>query len=585
MLRLLARRVETVPRAGRRDLPRRRARPRRIRCGSSLGELGTAPGVARLRLAPLSLEAVARARRAARRRRRRALRQDRRQPVLRHRGAAPATARSAGDGARRGARARRAAWPGARGLLEAVAVVPPQAELWLLEASSPRRGRPRSTSACLRACCAPRTRGRRSGTSSRGSPSRNRSARIGASSCTARALAALARAARRRTRSGAARAPRRGRRRRRGGAALRAGRRRRAARWEPTARPPRSTRARCASPTGCRSAERAELLERHAYECYLTDQFDEAIDAQERALECHRELGDRRSEGDCAALLSEMLWCPGRIDEAERAGREAVDVLEASTPGRELALAYANLATLCVRRRRREAIEWGTRRSSSPSGSARQRSLLGAASTSAAAELRARRVGGGSELERGLELAAARRVRGARSRASGSPGAGRARARATTIVDRYVEGGLAYCEERDFEMLRRYLHTHRARAALERARWAEATDAATLVLHDPGPVRLRASTRSCARSGASAARRSGAWELLDRRRRLAERQGQPQRSRRSQRREPRLAWLEGRPEAIADVDRGRARARSPPGAWREAGELARWRRRAGCASP
>ena len=36
-------------------------------------------------------------------------------------------------------------------------------------------------------------------------------------------------------------------------------------------------------------------------------------------------------------------------------------------------------------------------------------------------------------------------------------------------------------------MFRRYLHTTRAQVALRRAAWSEATDAATLVLHDPGP--------------------------------------------------------------------------------------------------
>jgi hypothetical protein len=53
----------------------------------------------------------------------------------------------------------------------------------------------------------------------------------------------------------------------------------------------------------------------------------------------------RRREGDSLRSLSEFLWCPGRTAEAERAGREAVAVLEELPPGGELAMAYGNLAT------------------------------------------------------------------------------------------------------------------------------------------------------------------------------------------------------------------------------------------------
>ena len=92
--------------------------------------------------------------------------------------------------------------------------------------------------------------------------------------------------------------------------------------------------------------ERAEFLSRRSAECYLTDENDEAIEAQRAALECYRELGDRRREGDSLRSLSEILWCPGRIAESQRAGREAVAVLEELPPGRELAMAYSNLANL-----------------------------------------------------------------------------------------------------------------------------------------------------------------------------------------------------------------------------------------------
>ena len=48
--------------------------------------------------------------------------------------------------------------------------------------------------------------------------------------------------------------------------------------------------------------ERADLLDRRSHECFLNDQYDEAIEAQQVALEYHRKLGDRRKEGTRSAL-------------------------------------------------------------------------------------------------------------------------------------------------------------------------------------------------------------------------------------------------------------------------------------------
>ena len=71
-----------------------------------------------------------------------------------------------------------------------------------------------------------------------------------------------------------------------------------------------------------RAAERADLLERRSYECYVTDQLDEAIEALDLASECHRELGDQ-ARGGRRSLRSalELIWCPVGSATAEQAGR------------------------------------------------------------------------------------------------------------------------------------------------------------------------------------------------------------------------------------------------------------------------
>ncbi len=55
-------------------------------------------------------------------------------------------------------------------------------------------------------------------------------------------------------------------------------------------------------------AERATLLERHAYECYLTEELQRAMASQEAAVSCWREVGEVSAEGRCLAVALYMTW-------------------------------------------------------------------------------------------------------------------------------------------------------------------------------------------------------------------------------------------------------------------------------------
>ena len=92
----------------------------------------------------------------------------------------------------------------------------------------------------------------------------------------------------------------------------------------------------------------AQLCDMLSYEHYLTGDFDDAIAATRQALERYRALGDVLMEGDCLRVLSRLLWSYGRTREANETGLEAVSLLESLTPGRELASAYDELASLAL---------------------------------------------------------------------------------------------------------------------------------------------------------------------------------------------------------------------------------------------
>src|SRR6185436_14105386 len=61
--------------------------------------------------------------------------------------------------------------------------------------------------------------------------------------------------------------------------------------------------------TGLPANRLATLLEGRSYECYLTEQTRESIDALARAVEYWRAFGDELREGAAMSQLSRRLWC------------------------------------------------------------------------------------------------------------------------------------------------------------------------------------------------------------------------------------------------------------------------------------
>jgi DNA-binding CsgD family transcriptional regulator/tetratricopeptide (TPR) repeat protein len=94
--------------------------------------------------------------------------------------------------------------------------------------------------------------------------------------------------------------------------------------------------------------ERAELLAQYAIECYATGAIDKAVEAERRAVDLNRSLGDTRLLGADLRWLSRMSWMAGDRKDAEQAGREAIRVLEQAGDARLLALALSNESQLCA---------------------------------------------------------------------------------------------------------------------------------------------------------------------------------------------------------------------------------------------
>ena len=242
--------------------------------------------------------------------------------------------------------------------------------------------------------------------------------------------------------------------------------------------------------------ERAGLLEAYAYECYLTEAIDDAIDARQEALRIWRERGDDLKVGDTLRWLSRCFWYAGRNAEAEAAARRALDVLEALPPGRELAMAYSAEAQLRMLARDTEAsIRWSEKAIELADRLGDRESLAHALNNLGSARLVSGVEGGWQALARSLRIAADCDLEDHVARAYTNLGSGHGEVYEFAMADLYLAEGIAYCVERDLDHQRTYMAAWRAITRFFQGHWGDAAELAATVLREPGVTAPAASWR------------------------------------------------------------------------------------------
>lgn len=330
--------------------------------------------------------------------------------------------------------------------------------------------------------------------------------------------------------------------------------------------------------------DRAALLEQFSNENYLTDDFDAAIEAMERALECYRTLGDVERQGASLGLLSRLLWCPGRTEEAAAAADQAMGLLEQLPSGHDLAMTYAQLASLYMNLEDAErCLEWGTRAMALAEELGDDEVLVKSLNDVGTSEFLVGKPQGREKLERSLELAREAGLDVHVGRAYVHLVWAATRQRSYDVALGYLDEGVAYCRARDLELWTWHLIGDQARIAVDQGRWEDAAEAAALVVREPRTSISVPVLQGLCVLGLLRARRGdpAAWEVLDEAARIAKQSGGLQEIAPVAAARAEAAWLEGDHEkvrAATDVAFALAVERRSP--W-VAGELACWRWRAG----
>jgi DNA-binding CsgD family transcriptional regulator/tetratricopeptide (TPR) repeat protein len=333
--------------------------------------------------------------------------------------------------------------------------------------------------------------------------------------------------------------------------------------------------------------ERAALFERRSFECYLTDQGEESLQARREALEIWKALGNRLREGDNLRWMSRVNWVLGRRVEAEGYAAEAVMALEGLPPGPELAIAYSNRAQLhMLTDDYQQAVLWGSRAIELAEKLGATETLVHALNNVGSAEMLVGKEEGRIKLEESLRLALANDLQDHAARAFSNLAYFAVKDRNYRLAMRYLDDGIAYTTEHDLDFGKLYKTALRARAFFERGEWDRAADDASFVLRHH---RVSAITKIPALTvlGHLRVRRGDpdAARLLDEAHELAVEAGELQRIAPVAAARAESAWLEGDLERVVreahtvlEMSRGHDDSRLQ-------GEfpLAFWAWRAGCA--
>jgi DNA-binding CsgD family transcriptional regulator len=232
--------------------------------------------------------------------------------------------------------------------------------------------------------------------------------------------------------------------------------------------------------------DKAHLQERYSYECYLTDQVEEAIQARQAALGAWRSTYERLKEGDTLRWLSRLNWFVGRRSEADRYGVEAVAVLESLPPGPELAMAYSNRAQLeMLAHEVPAAIDWALRTLQLAEPMGHQEILSHALNNLGTARLIAEDPAGWDDLEKSLQIALTHDYQEHAARAYTNLSSTALSQRRYERAQRYLREGIAYCDDRDLDSWRLYMLSWSARLRFEKVDWDGASKEAETVLRDP----------------------------------------------------------------------------------------------------
>jgi DNA-binding CsgD family transcriptional regulator/tetratricopeptide (TPR) repeat protein len=328
---------------------------------------------------------------------------------------------------------------------------------------------------------------------------------------------------------------------------------------------------------------RAALHTGRGMELFLTVDFEESILALEQALRCCEELGDPISQAATLTFLAQLRWQAGTRPEALTTAQSALDLLEGS-PGPDLVNAYLMMAALQLASEDpAAAMTWARRAETLAEQLDDPRCDIVALQIIGWVEFFTGAPGGLEKLAQTIELAQEAGFEDVVAQTYVIVVRTACRLREYEIAAPYVRDGLDYCITRDYDVWRYYLLSWQSKIELAHGRWSEAAQTASICLGEECPF---ARIHALQALGLVRARRGDpdAWAPLDEAVTLAEPRNELQWIAPVAIARAEAAWLEGRNDAaIAETVLAYDEARRLDASWLAG--LSYWRWRAGADVP
>ena len=225
------------------------------------------------------------------------------------------------------------------------------------------------------------------------------------------------------------------------------------------------------------SDQPVKLYEDYAYECYLTNQLQDAIIYQGKALKVWKEKNEIEQLGNSLRLFSRLWWFNGNRQKAESYAAQAIEVLNKQPSSKAKAMAYSNMSQLkMLADQTGECIFWGEKATTIARDVDDEETLAHAMINMGSAlmltQLSSQK--GISLLQEGLEISLKNSYHEHAGRAYTAMGSNLVTIKKYSFAEQILEQGINYCEERDLDSLKLYMLGWKARLNLETGNWNEA---------------------------------------------------------------------------------------------------------------
>ena len=234
------------------------------------------------------------------------------------------------------------------------------------------------------------------------------------------------------------------------------------------------------------SDQLVKLYEDYAYECYLTNQLQDAIIFQGKALKIWEEKNEAGQLGNSLRLYSRLWWFDGNRQKAEKYAGQAVEVLNRQPSSKAKAMAFSNMSQLkMLSDQTGECIFWGEKAMAIAREVHDDETLAHAMINMGSALMltQSSTQKGIGLLKEGREISLKNSYHEHAARAYTAMGSNLVTIKDYAYARDTLEEGINYCEERDIDSLKLYMLGWKARLNLETGNWDEAFAMASYLLN------------------------------------------------------------------------------------------------------